>query len=345
MTGHRPFWRAFLAASAAILGFFSAAPAEAGAALDAIKRNGQLRCGVSGAVPHMSMPDSQGRWQGFDVEICRAVAAALFGDADKVRFVPTTAQNRFTALQSGEVDMLSRTTALTLVRDSQLGINIPVAHFYTGQGFLVHRRTGVQRALDLNGATVCATQGSIIERNIEDWARVNNIRVTTISFDTPPAVLAAFMAGRCDAISNDMINLAANRAGAPNPNDLVLLPETIVKEMHGILARNGDQDWSSLLRWVVFALIQAEEFGITRANIEETRRTSTDPAIRRFLGLTENIGSAWGLGNDWAFQVVRQIGNYGEMFERTAGKNGLGLDRGQNNIWSKGGLHMSWLWQ
>ena len=219
MIAHRPFRRAFLAVAASVLGFFAASPAEAGATLDAVKRAGYLRCGVSGAVAHMSMPDSQGRWQGFDVEICRAVAAAVFGDAEKVRFVPTTAQNRFTALQSGEVDMLSRTTALTIARDSQLGINIPVAHFYTGQGFLVHKRTGVTRALDLNGATVCGTQGSIIERNIEDWARVNNIRLTTISFDTPPAVLAAFMAGRCDAISNDMINLAANRSGAPNPND------------------------------------------------------------------------------------------------------------------------------
>lgn len=243
------------------------------------------------------------------------------------------------------MDLLTRTTALTLSRDSTMGLSQTVAHFFTGQGFLVHRRTGATRALDLNGATICATQGSIIERNIEDWARANRIRVSTVAFDTPPSVLAAFLAGRCDAISNDMINLAANRLGAPDPNALVLLPDLIQKEMHGVLVRNGDVEWATLTRWVVFALIQAEEFGLTRANVEEARRSSTDPQIRRFLGLSENVGIGFGVPAGFAFEVVRQVGNYGELFDRTAGAGGLGLDRGQNRLWSQGGLLISWLWQ
>lgn len=336
-------FRPLLAAAAAL--FLSAAPAFAGATLDGIRRNGHVRCGVSTGVAHMSLADSAGRWQGFDAEICRAMAAAVFGDAEKVRFVPTTAQSRFTALQSGEVDLLTRTTALSLSRDSTMGLQQTVAHFFTGQGILVHRRTGATRALDLNGATICGTQGSIIERNLEDWARANNIRVSTISFDTQPAVLAAFLANRCDAISNDMINLSANRLASPDPNSLLLLPDLIQKEMHGVLVRNGDAEWATLTRWVVFALIQAEEFGLTRANVAEARRTSTDPQIRRFLGVSENVGTGFGVPATFAYEVIRQIGNYGELFDRTAGAGGLGLDRGQNRIWSQGGLLMSWLWQ
>lgn len=335
--------RPLVAAAAALL--LSAAPALAGATLDGVRRNGYVRCGVSGGVAHMSMPDSAGRWQGFDAEMCRAVAAAVFGDPEKVRFVPTTAQSRFTALQSGEVDMLTRTTALSISRDSTLGLTQTVAHFFTGQGLLVHRRTGATHATGLNGATICGTQGSIIERNLEDYARAHNIQFRTISFDTPAAVLAAFLADRCDAISNDMINLSANRLAAPDPGSLVLLPDLIQKEMHGILVRNGDPEWATLTRWTVFALIQAEEFGITRANVEETRRTATDPSVRRFLGLIENVGTGFGVSANFAYDVVRAIGNYGELYERTAGSGGLGMERGPNRIWTQGGLLMSWLWQ
>lgn len=338
----RHLLRPLLAAAAL---FFAASPAFAGATLDAMRRNGYVRCGVSTGVAHMSIPDSTGRWQGFDAEICRAMAVAVFGDAEKVRFVPTTAQSRFTALQSGEVDLLTRTTALSLSRDSTMGLQQTVAHFFTGQGLLVHRRTGATRATELNGATICGTQGSIIERNLEDFARANNITFRTISFDTPPAVLAAFIANRCDAISNDMINLSANRLAAPDPNALVLLPDLIQKEMHGVLVRNGDPEWATLTRWAVFALIQAEEFGLTRANVEAARRTSTDPQIRRFLGVSDNVGTGFGISANFAYEIIRQIGNYGELFDRTAGAGGLGLDRGQNRIWSQGGLLMSWLWQ
>jgi general L-amino acid transport system substrate-binding protein len=320
-------------------------PTRAGATLDAVKKNGVVRCGVSPGVAFMSMPDSTGLWQGFDVEICRSVAAAVFGDADEVKYVPTTAQTRFTALQSGEVDLISRTTALTISRDSAMGLAGTTVSFYTGQGFLVHKKTGAKTGKDLDGATVCATQGSIIERNVEDFSRANNIKIGTIAFDTPANVLAAFMAGRCDAISNDMINLMANRLAAPNPNDLILLPDMVAKEMHGPMVRNGDPEWAQLVRWTVFALIQAEEYGLTRANVEKAKTDSTDPQIRRFLGLTENVGTGFGLPATWAFEVVRQIGNYGEMFERTAGKGGLGLGRGPNRLWTNGGLLISWLWQ
>jgi len=262
-----------------------------------------------------------------------------------VRFVPTTAQSRFTALQSGEVDLLSRTTALTLARDSTMGLTQTVAHFFTGQGLLVRRQAGVERATQLNGASVCTTQGSVNERTLQDWARTNRIEVRTIAFDTAPSVLAAFLSGRCDAITNDMINLAANRLAAPDPGALVLLPDVIFKEMHGVLVRNGDAEWATLTRWVVFALLQAEEFGITRANAEEVRRTNPDPNVQRFLGRIDNIGVGFGLGADWAFQVIRTVGNYGEIYERTAGREGLGIDRGPNRLWSQGGLLMSWLWQ
>jgi general L-amino acid transport system substrate-binding protein len=332
------------ALAGAALQLLSAWPVQAGATLEAIRRNGHVRCGVSTGVAGMSQPDSQGVWRGFDADVCRAMAAAVFGDAEKVRFIPTTAQNRFTALQSGEVDLLTRTTALTLARDSQMGLSITVPHFFTGQGVLVRRAANITRATQLDGATFCATQGSEIERNLTDWARQNNIRVSTIPFDTPPTILQAFLAGRCDAISNDMINLAANRAAAPTPQDFVLLPDLIFKEPHGVLVRNGDAEWAALTRWTVFALIQAEEMGLTRENVAGIRASTQDPKIRRFLGLTENVGTGWGLPAGWAFEVVRQVGNYGEVFQRGPGST-LGMDRGPNRPWTEGGLLISWLWQ
>ena len=234
--------------------------AEAGPVLDGVRRNGYVRCGVSTGVAGMSMPDTQGVWRGFVADICRAVAIAVFGDADKVRFVPTT--------------------ALTLARDSQMGLTITAPHFFTGQGFLVHRRMNITRADQLNGATICATQGSEIERNIMDWARRTNVQVSTIPFDTPPTILQAFLAGRCDAVSNDMVSLSANRVAAPDPNALVLLPDIIAKEPHGVLVRNGDPEWAALTRWSVFALIQAEEYGMTRENVARIRETTTDPRFR-----------------------------------------------------------------
>ncbi|GGJ30220.1 amino acid ABC transporter substrate-binding protein [Neoroseomonas lacus] len=333
----------FACLAAGLLGL--AAPASAGPTLDAVRQNGSVRCGVPSGVAGMARPDSQGRWVGLHADICRAIAAAALGDAEKVRFVPLTAQSRFTALQSGEVDVLVYLTALTLSRDATLGLSIVAPpYFYTGQGFLVRRSLNITRATELDGATVCATQGSVIERNLNDFAQRSNIRLTTIAFDTQPSVIAAFFAGRCDAISNDMISLSANRLAAPDPNAVMLLPELIAKEPHGAMVRNGDAEWGLLVRWTVSALIQAEEFGLTRENVEATRASTTDPQIRRFLGLNENVGTGLGLRDDWAFQVVRQVGDYGTLYERHAGAQGLGLDRGLNRLWTQGGMMMSWLW-
>lgn len=322
-----------------------AVPAFAGATFDAVRLNGTVRCGVTSGVAGMARPDSRGRWIGLHADICRAIAAAALGDAEKVRFVPLTAQSRFTALQSGEVDVLVYITALTLTRDATLGLNQVVPYFYTGQGFLVRRSLNVARAAELDGATVCATQGSVIERNLADFAQRARIRLTTIAYDTQANVIAAFLAGRCDAISNDMISLSANRLSAPDPDAFVLLPDLIAKEPQGALVRNGDAEWATLVRWSIFALIQAEEFGLTQENVEATRASTADPEIRRFLGLNENVGAGFGISNDWAFQIVRQVGDYGTLYDRHVGVNGLGLDRGLNRLWNRGGLLMSWLWQ
>ncbi|WP_043361499.1 amino acid ABC transporter substrate-binding protein [Belnapia sp. F-4-1] len=329
--------------AAALLGL--AAPASAGPTLDAVRQNGAVRCGVPSGVAGMARPDSQGRWVGLHADICRAIAAAALGDAEKVRFVPLTAQSRFTAVQSGEADVLVYLTALTLSRDATLGLSIVAPpYFYTGQGFLVRRSLKISRAVELDGATVCATQGSVVERNLNDFAQRSNIRLTTIAFDTQPNVIAAFFAGRCDAISNDMISLSANRLAAPDPDAVMLLPELIAKEPHGAMVRNGDGEWALLVRWTISALIQAEEFGLTRETVVAARASTTDPQVRRFLGLSENVGAGLGLRDDWAFQVVRQVGDYGSLYERHVGAQGLGLDRGLNRLWTQGGMMMSWLW-
>lgn len=321
------------------------APAQAGPTLDAVRGAGIVRCGVTGAVAGAARPDSKGRWTGFHADICRAIAAAALGDAEKVRFVPVTAQTRFTALQSGEVDTLIYITALTLSRDATLGLNQVAPYFYTGQGFLVRRSLNIGRLAELDGGTICATQGSVIERNITDYARRTGIRLSTIAYDTSANVLAAFLAGRCDAISNDTLSLTANRLAAPDPDSFVLLPELIAKEPQGAMVRNGDAEWATLVRWAIFALVQAEEFGLTRETVAAARETSTDPQLRRFLGLGEPVGAGIGLPNDWAFQVVRQVGDYGTLYETHLGKEGLGLERGLNRLWNQGGLMMSWLWQ
>ncbi|MBR0644598.1 amino acid ABC transporter substrate-binding protein [Plastoroseomonas hellenica] len=334
-----------LAGLAAGLLALAATPALAGQTLDAVRQNGVVRCGVPTAVAGMARPDSRGRWVGLHADICRAVAAAALGDAEKVRFVPVTAQSRFTALQSGEVDLLVYVTALTLARDATMGLSQVAPYFYTGQGFLVRRSLNVSHASELDGATVCSTQGSIVERNLADFAQRARIRLTTIAYDTQANVVAAFIAGRCDAISNDMISLSANRLSAPDPDAFILLPELISKEPQGALVRNGDAEWAVLVRWSIFALIQAEEFGLTRENVVATRASTADPEIRRFLGLSENVGAGLGLRDDWAFQIVRQVGDYGTLYETHAGARGLGLERGLNRLWNQGGLMMSWLWQ
>jgi general L-amino acid transport system substrate-binding protein len=261
--------------------------AQAAATLDAIRARGHVVCGIAANLPAMSIPDGQGRWTGFHVEICRAYAVALFADPEKVRFVPVTAQQRFTALQSGEIDVLEGPNALTLTRDTALGITAPATVFYTGQGFLVSKRLNVKGAAELNGATICAVQGSEIERNVADYTARLGIRMTTVAFDTNATLLGAFFAGRCDAVSNDMVSLAASMVGQPNRADYALLPDIIAKEPHGPMVRADDPQWFALVRWTVFALIQAEEFGLTRANASRlppaarTRKSGVSSASSR----------------------------------------------------------------
>lgn len=329
----------------ALLCAMLALPARAGTTLDAIRARGAVVCGIANNQPAISIPDSQGRWTGFHVEICRAFAVAVFNDPDKIRFVPVTAQQRFTALQSGEIDVLEGPNALTLTRDSTIGLFSPATVFYTGQGFLVNRRTNVKTAHDLNGATICAIQGSEIERNVQDYTNKAGIKMETIAYDTNSTLLSAFYSGRCDAVSNDMVSLSANLVGQPNKSDFVLLNELIAKEPHGPMVRVDDPQWIALVRWTVYALIQAEEMGLTKTNVAAQRASSQDPKVRRFLGVVDNPGRGFGVSDSFAFDIIRHIGNYGELYDRFPGKGGLNMDRGPNRLWTDGGLMISHLWQ
>jgi general L-amino acid transport system substrate-binding protein len=341
----RPFALLLVLGLALGLALPGAGTAQAGATLDAVRKAGVVKCGINPSGTGLSVPDSQGKPQGFDADLCRAMAVALFNDADKAVFVAVSTQARFTGLQSGEFDLLYRTTALTLARDTTLGLTIAVPTVFTGQGFLVKKSLGAKSAKDLNGATICAIQGSEIERNVNDYVAREGMKMTTIAFDSSDTVTSAFYAGRCDAVSNDMISLQTVRLRAPTPGEYVTLPDIIAKEPQGWLVRNGDPEFEKLARWVLFALVQAEEFGLTRANVEAARRDSKDPKVRRFLGLDGNVGKGWDLRDAWAYDVVRAMGNYGEIFDRHLGKGGLGLDRGPNRLWTEGGLMISWLWQ
>lgn len=315
-------------------------PAAAGPTFDAVKARGQVICGVNAGVAGFSAPDARGVYQGLDAEFCRAVAAAMFGDAQKARFVPTSHQTRFVALQSGEVDLLARNVTQTLTRDTNLGFNFAGVNFYDGQGFMVRRDAGVSSARELDGATVCVVAGSTTELNLADFARREGISINPVVAGTFEEMLPAYNSGRCDALTTDASQLAALRVSAvANPDEHVILPERISKEPLGPMVRHGDEQWRDVVQWVHFAMIEAEELGISRANVEELRQTSQDPNIQRVLGVTPGFGRALGLEEDWVFQIIRQVGNYGEVFERTLGKGSpIGLERGLNDLWTRGGL-------
>ncbi|WP_019016059.1 amino acid ABC transporter substrate-binding protein [Elioraea tepidiphila] len=315
------------------------AHAQSAATFDAIKARGTINCGVNTGLAGFAAPDSQGVWRGLDVDLCRAVAAAMFGDASKVRYVPTTAQQRFTALQSGEVDMLSRNTTWTLSRDTSLGLDFVGVNFYDGQGFMVKRALGVNSAKELNGATVCVQPGTTTELNLTDWFRANNMRFTPVVIERLEEVNAAFFAGRCDALTTDVSGLASVRASqGPRAEEYVILPEVISKEPLGPVVRHGDNRWADLVRWAHFAMIEAEELGLTSANIDQ-HMNSTNPAIQRFVGATGGLGEMLGVDNRWAYNIVKQVGNYGESFDRNV--KPLGIQRGINDLWTKGGLMYS----
>jgi general L-amino acid transport system substrate-binding protein len=325
------------AISAAAICF--ALSAQAGPTFDKVKQAGQVVCGVNTGLAGFAQPDNQGHYTGLDVDICRALAAALFGDATKVKYVPLTAQQRFTALQSGEVDVLSRNTTWTLQRDTDLGLNFTAVVYYDGQGFMVAKKLAVKSAKELNGATICVQPGTTTELNLADYFRANKIEFKPVVIEKLDEVESAFFSGRCDAYTTDRSGLAATRAGrASNPDDYVILPEVISKEPLSPAVRQGDDQWNDLVRWVIYALIQAEESGITSKNVDDMLK-SDDPNIKRLLGVTPGAGKSLGIDEKWAYNAIKQVGNYVEIFERNVGKNSpLKLDRGINNLWTKGGL-------
>jgi general L-amino acid transport system substrate-binding protein len=331
--------KTIIAAAAATLTAFVAGQAMAGAKFDAIKARGEILCGVSTGLAGFSIADSQGKWTGIDVDTCRAIAAAIFGDADKVKFVPTTAQQRFTALQSGEVDLLVRTTTWTLTRDTALGFDFTGVNYYDGQGFMVNKKLGVKSAKELNGATVCVQPGTTTELNLADYFRANKMTFKPVVIEKVEEVRAAFFAGRCDVFTTDASGLYSTRAAnAPNPDDYVILPEIISKEPLGPLVRHGDNQFADIVRWTLFAQIEAEEYGITSKNVDEMMK-SDNPAIKRILGVTPGMGKALGVDEKWVYNIIKQVGNYGEMFERNVGMGSpLKIARGQNALWTQGGL-------
>ncbi len=327
---------AFIGVSAAAL----APQAFAGPTFDAVKARGEVICGVHTGLYGFSTPDERGQWSGIDVDVCRSVAAAMFGDASKVRFVPLSAQARLTALQSGEVDILSRNTTWTLTRDTANGLNFTGVNYYDGQGFMVPTELGITSANELDDATVCVQTGTTTEKNLADWFRAQGKDFRPVTIEKYEEVTAAYLAGRCDAITSDASQLAAIRANdTPDPEDHIILPEIISKEPLGPSVRHGDDQWFDLVKWSLYATIEAEEAGVTSENVEDMKANSTDPNIQRLLGATPGMGGALGVSEDWAFNIIKQVGNYGEIYSRTVGeKSKLGLPRGLNALWTDGGL-------
>jgi general L-amino acid transport system substrate-binding protein len=303
-----------------------------------VKQRGILNCGANGTLAGFGLPDAQGNWTGLDVEFCRAVAAAIFDDATRVKFVPLTAKDRFTALQSGEVDLLARNTTWTSSRDTSLGLNFTGINYYDGQGFMVRKSLKLNSALELNDAAICVQQGTTTELNLADYFRANKMRLKTVTFASANEAIKAYDAGRCDSYTTDASGLYAERMRVTAPNDHVVLPEIISKEPLGPSVRQGDEQWFDIVKWVHFAMINAEELNVTKANVDDMMK-SENPEIRRLLGSEGKHGEGLGLTNDWAYRIVKHVGNYGEIFERNVGQGSpLKITRGLNALWSKGGL-------
>nr|WP_246504859.1 amino acid ABC transporter substrate-binding protein [Microvirga antarctica] len=323
--------------AAACLTTFSA-PASAQATLDAVKKRGKLICGVSQVSAGFAFPDSKGVMQGFDVDICRAMAAAIFGSGDKVEFLATNINTRFQVLQSGEIDVLSRQTTQTFSRDNSLGLDFGPTVFYDGQGMMVPKKLNIASAKDLDGAAICVLPGTTTLQNLSDFFRTNNKKFESVVFENTDENRNAFFTGRCDATSTDRSDLASIRAVANNPADYVVLPETISKEPLAPVVRQGDSNWRDILNWTVYTLIAAEEKGITKENVDQQLK-SEDPEVQRMLGVSGDFGKMIGLDNKWSYNIIKSVGNYSEVFERSLGeKTPLGLTRGPNQLWTKGGL-------
>jgi general L-amino acid transport system substrate-binding protein len=326
--------RVILALLLSMLGT-TAASAET---LETVKSRGVLNCGANGQLPGFGIPDAQGNWTGFDVDYCRAIAAAIFNDPTKVKFVPLTAKDRFTALQSGDVDVLARNTTWTSSRDTQLGLNATAVNYYDGQGFIVRKMLKVNSALELGDASVCVQQGTTTELNLADYFRSNRMRLKTVTFATLDEALRAYDSGRCDALTTDASGLYSVRLKLAKADDNVVLPEIISKEPLTPFVRHGDDQWFDIVRWVHFALLNAEELNVGRANVDEQLK-SDNPEIKRLLGTEGNFGEQFGLTKDWAYRIIKHVGNYGEIFERNLGQGSpLKITRGLNALWTKGGI-------
>ena len=317
----------------------TAQAASAQGTLNTVKQRGVLQCGSNTGLAGFGLPDAQGNWTGLDVEYCRAIAAAIFNDPTKVKFIPLTAKDRFTALQSGEIDVLSRNTTWTSSRDTQLGLNFAAVNYYDGQGFIARKSLKVNSALELNDAAICVQQGTTTELNLADYFRANKMKLKTVTFASSDEAVKAYDAGRCDAFTTDASGLYAERLRLVNPNDHIVLPEVISKEPLGPAVRHGDDQWFDIAKWVHYAMVNAEELGITKANVDDMKKSTDNPDVKRLLGTEGKHGEALGLTNDWAYQVIKHVGNYGESFERTVGQGSpLKIARGLNGLWTKGGL-------
>jgi len=322
---------------------FTAQPASAQSTLDIVKKRGHLRCQIGPPSPGFYNLKSDGSWVGSDVQVCRAVAAAIFGDPNKVEFQSVTSTVRFTALANGESDMLSRTTTWTLYRDTLLGLTFTTVNFYDGQGFMVPKDSGIKSTLELKGATVCVLTGTTTELNLTDYSRSNNLDIQPVVFEDTNVRNETYLKGGCDALTNDKSGLASNKAGFPDPSAHMILPETISKEPLGPMVRKGDGQWFDVVRWTVFALIAAEESGITKANVDKMRSAPPTPEVARMLGVEGDLNKGLGLSKDWAYNVIKAVGNYGEIYDAYMGDkspDGIGIGRSgsQNDLWTRGGL-------
>lgn len=329
----------FLATAATAALAAGAAMAAEGETLAQVKSRGVLNCGVNTGLVGFAAPDANGNWSGFDISLCRAIAAAVVGDPNKVRFVPTTGQTRFTALSSGEVDVLARNSTWTFQRDTDLKLDFAGVNYYDGQGFMVRKDLGVSSAKELDGATICIQTGTSTELNLADWFRANNMTYQPVNIDSNAEGEQQYMAGACDAYTTDASGLAATRAAFADPDNHIILPEIISKEPLGPAVRHGDNNWGDIVRWVLYALISGEEYGVTSANIEELSKSSTNPDVQRMLGATDDYGAMLGLDKEWAKRAIAASGNYGEIFAANIGEQTpIGLARGLNALWTQGGL-------
>ncbi|MEI2736361.1 MAG: amino acid ABC transporter substrate-binding protein [Rhodoblastus sp.] len=337
MTRTRPLLAlATLALSASVA--LPASVAWAGPTLDAVKKRGELVCGSNPGIAGFGLPDDKGQWKGFDIEFCRAVAATIFNDASKVRFTPLSAKDRFTALQSGEIDVLSRNTTWTQSREVGQGFLFGAVTYYDGQGFMVRKKLNVNSAMELSGASVCVQQGTTTELNLADFFRTHNMKYELVVFATADEALKAYDTGRCDSFTTDMSQLYGERTKLGNPEDHVIMPEVISKEPLGPTVRQGDDQWFNLVKWTHYAMVTAEELGVTQANVDEKLKAA-NPEIKRLLGTEGNFGAGLGLTQDWAYRIVKLVGNYGEVFERNVGANSkLKIQRGLNALWNAKGL-------